>query len=230
VLAQRERSRLRGLHVVPRPADISRPEVQGVRERFDRRCQEAGVNGQLLVEAGPVSQVICNRARWNDVVVLNMEYPPGETVLARLGSGLRQILHRCPRPVLAVPHRVSPLTKPLLAYDGSSKSDEALYIAAYLSTRWNQELVVVVVDENGRVAQEAAQRAERYLQEQGVRFQMLRPAGEVVPLILDTAAGLGCDVLVMGGYDSRPAVFEAVLGSTTNAVLRYTTIPVLVCQ
>ncbi len=230
VLARRENSRLRGLHVVPRPADISRPEVQAVRERFNRRCQEAGVNGQLLVEAGPVSQVICERARWNDVVVLNMEYPPGETMLSRLGSGLRQILHRCPRPVLAAPHRVSPLNRPLLAYDGSPKADEALYIAAYLCARWNQKLIVVVVDENGRQAQEAAERAETYLQERGVAAEVLRLAGEVVPLILDTATQRGCDVLAMGGYDSRPAVFEVVLGSTANAILRHATIPVLVCQ
>lgn len=230
VLARREQSRLRGLHVVPRPADISRPEVQAVRERFDRRCQEVGVNGRLLVEAGPVAQVICERARWNDVVVLNMEYPPGETMRSRLSSGFRQILHRCPRPVLAVPRRVSPLNKPLLAYDGSPKADEALYISAYLCARWNQELVVVVVDENGRSAREAVRRAENYLRERGVAAEVLHLAGKAVPLILDTAAQRGCDVLAMGGYDSRPAVFEVVLGSTADAILRQTTIPVLICQ
>jgi hypothetical protein len=65
----------------------------------------------------------------------NMAHPPGRQPVARLRSGFRDLIQRCPQPVLAVPGDVSPLVHGLIAYDGSPRAEEALNIAAYLALR-----------------------------------------------------------------------------------------------
>ena len=106
-----------------------------------------------MVEVGSVASQICQRAWWTDLVVVSLTYPPAPQLLARLGSGFRTLMRRCARPVLAVPTLIdssvpfndenSRFSRALLAYDGSPKSQEALFVATYLAGRWRIPLVVV---------------------------------------------------------------------------------------
>jgi len=52
----------------------------------------------------------------------------------------------------------------LLAYDGSSKAQEGLFVATYLAGRWGIPLVVVTVEDNGIRAPEILKDAKDYLQ------------------------------------------------------------------
>src|SRR6185369_13856485 len=117
-----------GLHVVPGEAERASPAAQSVRAEFDRRCQAAGISGNLAIEVGEVAPKICELAALTDLVVLNLAYPPAPEPLAKLGSGFRNVILHCPRPVLAVPQYRTLPGKALLAYDGSPKAEEALFV------------------------------------------------------------------------------------------------------
>jgi hypothetical protein len=104
------------------------------------------VKGHLVIGVGEVAEGICSRSRWADLIVTKISYPPPSQPLARLDSGFRDLILRCPRPVLAVPQNVTPLSHALLAYDGSPKAQEALFVAAYLAGRWKISLVVLCHD------------------------------------------------------------------------------------
>ena len=229
IVARREGGRLNGLHVVASEAARESPAAQAVRAEFDRRCAEAGVAGNLVIEAGNVTELLCDRARWNDLVIVSVSYPPGNRPLKRLTSGLRALIQRCPRPILAVPGSVTPLDRALLAYDGSPKSEEALAAAAYLALQWKIELVVVTVVEGYHLSGETQMRARRYLEEHGVTASYVLEYGSVAENILKTAATRGCDLLLMGGYGLDP-LREVVLGSTVDEVLRRARLPVLLCR
>ncbi|MEA3340635.1 MAG: universal stress protein, partial [Chloroflexota bacterium] len=153
-VARHEEARVHGLHVAASEAQRESEGVQTIRAEFDRRCKEAGVPGELAVEVGKVPRSVCWRARWADLVILSLSYPPASQPIARLGSGLSAIIRRSPRPVLMVPETAPRLNRALLAYDGSHKSEEALFVAAYLSVRWEIPLVVVTVIETGRTTSE----------------------------------------------------------------------------
>lgn len=228
-IAQREHGQLRGLHVVPDPEQKEGEEAQAVQAMFTRRCQEAGVPGSLIVESGTVAPTIIDRARWNDLVVLSLTYPPGKKVSERLSSGFRQIVQRCPRPVLAVPHAASALTHALLAYDGNAKSQEALFVAAYVAERWHIPLTVVIAYEKQDSCEPLVEHVRRYLDLHEIEPVWVVEKADAATLILETAVSHACDLIIMGGYGSQP-VLEAVLGNTADAVLRGTTIPALICQ
>ncbi len=228
-IAQREQGQLRGLHIVPKSEDKETPEAHEVQMRFAQRCQEMGISGSLILESGPVAHTIVDRARWNDLVVMNLMYPPGKTVTERLSSGFRQVVQRCPRPVFAAPRTVSPLSHALLAYDGHAKSQEALFVAAYVAERWRIPLTVVISHEKKEPDEEMVKFVQSYINLHEIAANWVIEREDAAHLILKSAASCQCDFIIMGGYGAQPVV-EAVLGSTADTVLQETTIPVLICQ
>ena len=116
-----------------------------------------------------------------------------------------------------------------MAYDDSPKAREALYIAAYLASRWELPLTVVSTLEAGRVTGDALAEAERYLEERSVTATYMQKAGAPEVAILRVAQDRSCDLLLMGGYGHGPVV-EAVVGSAVDYVLRESPWPVLICR
>jgi nucleotide-binding universal stress UspA family protein len=228
-IACRENARLLGLHVVRSAAEKESERVLAVRGEFARRCEALGVRGKLAVEVGRIARKICERSRWADLVVLSMVHPPAPQAVARLSSGFRTLIRRCSTPVLAVPGAFSPLSRPLLAYDGSPKAREALYVATYLTARAQVPLAVVTVPEDGRVTEAALAEAGEYLKAHGVQTSLVLKQGPVADAILKTAEQHGSDLILIGGYGHSPVV-EAVLGSAVDQVLRTTRQPMLICR
>jgi nucleotide-binding universal stress UspA family protein len=131
--------------------------------------------------------------------------------------------------VLAVPGRATGLERALLAYDGSLRSREALYMACYLAGSWGMSLTVVSVVEGSRVDQETLAEAGAYLEGCGLQVDLVAGRGPVAETILKEAEARNCDLILMGGYGHSPMV-EIVLGSAIDQVLRESCCPVLVCR
>jgi nucleotide-binding universal stress UspA family protein len=229
LVALNEQTAVRGLHVVPGAEIVASAGVVALREQFYRQLADVGVSGDLVVETGRVPAVVCDRGRWNDLVVMPLSYPPSRQPLQHLGSGLRQIIARCARPILAVPV-YTPMQKALLAYNGSLQADEALFIATYLAGRWQTGLVVLAVTGGEeRPAAPVLSSASDYLAEHGVQAELVATEGPIAGAILATAAEKGCDFIIMGSYGQQPVV-ELFVGSVLNDVMRDSEIPILIAR
>jgi nucleotide-binding universal stress UspA family protein len=228
-IARREGGQLRGLHVVPSEAQKESEGTQTVQAEFNRRCEAAGISGKLVIEVGGVTRKICERARWTDLIVINLVYPPPPQPVAKLSSGFRTLIRRCASPVLVVPGASSPLDRALLAYDGSPKANEALFVATYLAGRWNISLVVVTVMENGRIPSDALTHAQNYLESHQVQATYIKESGVAPDVILKAAEEHESNLIIMGGYGHSPVV-EVVLGSAVDQVLRASRQPMLICR
>ncbi len=235
VIARREHARLYGLHVVASAEAGRSAAALHVKDEFERRCREAGVQGQLALEVGNVVTVLGERARWVNLVVASLSYPPS----ARLGAGLRtgvsldrgfqSLLRRVHRPVLAVPGPAHAPSKVLLAYDRSPRADIALFASTYLALRWGLPLSVVTVVEGDKPGQKTLSSARAYLEKHGVKADYLVEDGPVAAALLATQKAENADLLVMGSYEYSP-VLEPLLGGVLDEVLRGARVPVLVCQ
>ncbi len=227
-VARREEGQVHGFHAEPSEVNLTSERIQMVEAEFNRRCQAAGLAGKLAFEVGGVASKIRERSEWVDLIVLSLAYPPEPQLAARLASGFRTILYNCARPVLAVPEPVSRLERALLAYDGSPKADEALFVATYLAGQWDLSLVVVTV-ESERIKSETMGRAQSYLETHGVQAKYIQARGPVAQAILRTADKDGSDLILMGSYGPHP-LLEAVRDSTVNHVLRASRRPMLICR
>jgi nucleotide-binding universal stress UspA family protein len=123
----------------------------------------------------------------------------------------------------------SPLSRPLLAYDGGPRSREALLVATYLAIRGQSRLVVVSVVEDGVDAPAALAEARAYLEHHGVEASFVEERGPVADAILRTAQTRESDLILMGGYGHLP-VRELLFSSTVDQVLRGSQQPVLICR
>ncbi len=225
-IAQKNQARIHGLHVVPDPELREAETTRKLVSEFNQRCKNANVNGQIAIEIGGVARKISERAHWVDLIVLPINFPPAEQGVGRLASGFRIIVRRSGRPLMAIPGKLSGLTNILLAYNGSPKSDEGLYLAYRLLKEWDASLVVLTVQEAGR-ASISLNWARKFLEEHQVPATFVQAEGDVVENILRAAQDRHVDLLVMGGYGSNP-LKEVMFGSTVDKVLRRFDYPVII--
>jgi nucleotide-binding universal stress UspA family protein len=225
--ARREGAHVRGLNVLSSQAEAGSKAAQAVQSEFNRRCQIAGIPGDLAFSVGEVPDEICARSRFADLLALYLRYPPPPKPLSKLGSGIHTIIRRCVSPVLAVPGQASSINHILLAYDGSPKAKEALYVATYLAGAWQIPLTVITVVHDD-VTTEDLEHAGIYLASRGVQATAIREDGPVAPTILVVAEECQADLILMGGYGRNPLA-EAILGSVVDEVLRSSRRPVMIC-
>jgi nucleotide-binding universal stress UspA family protein len=230
IVAEMEKSDVRGL-AIRRAHEWGEKRIsdEDLSRAFSERLQHSGIAGNLVFAQGKIAETICERAKVNDLVTLKLNHPPSTNIFARLKSGMRTIVRKSTRPLLFVCERVSRMNHLLLAYDGSQKGKEALYIAAYLASRYNKHLSVLVVDDDEVRGRRRLSEAKDYLGVRCVSQVFRKRTGRISLVILQAAEDVHADMILMGGYGRSP-MFEILFGSTVDGVLRGTQVPVIVSQ
>jgi nucleotide-binding universal stress UspA family protein len=209
---------------------VDGPEAIEIRARFDRFCEQANASGYLkdalTIVNGKIADQVCRYAPLADLIVLNVAHPP-QPGAASVGSGLRAIIWRAARPVLTVRGKVSRMDRALLAFNGSTKSKEALTVAAYLAERWKTALTVLTVLDGEKVFASAQDYARAYLGQRGVQAKFIVAEGPL-DIALDVIKKYEINLVLIGGYNGT-ALREVMLGSAVNFLLREAQCPLLIC-
>ena len=136
--------------------------------------------------------------------------------------------------------------KILIASDGSDGARKALSTAIELSKRLGAELNMVSVEELPRFAssvdeivedkQDQNQRFARVIREarraaevEGIRLSARVVAGRAVPTIVELVEREGFDLLVIG-FMGHSAIYNRLIGSTTDRLVELAPCPVLVAK
>jgi len=249
--AERERAQVFALWAPPEPADDG-PVVKALaaanashevgeaaaRERLAGACGAAGVSHQFAVAKEDLLREVKARAPYVDIVVVatNDGLPGPRTV----EPAVRSLIRRCPKPLLLVGNASGEFRRPLLAYDGGEKAEEALFALAYLAVRWALTPVVLHVGrravgpdrepveaQRGKAEDAALHRAGAYLERLGVRAELVSASGPVAAAIVRVARERGCDIIFLGSH-SRLRWLEEVLGGVVDEVLETTDLPLLI--
>jgi len=229
IIAQKERSDLHGLHVVPSKRMLYDVASLAVQKRFNTLCEEEGIHGKLAIVRGEVVDQVCERALLSDLVVLTVAHPP-VSGLASLGSSIRHIIWRSARPILSVPAgKVSLLDNALLAFDGSLKSKEALFVAAYMAEQWKTRLTVFTSSVgSAQKAEDAQNYARTYLEFHEIEATYMNVDGPL-DVLFDIIEERKINLVLMGGY-SGTVLHEVIIGSAVNYLLRNVDCPLLICR
>ena len=219
--------RIRGLHIKNEIEEDDKHYAL-LYDEFSNRLASSGKSGTLSIATGEISTAIVQHARLSDLLVLKLNYPPSASVFDRMTSGFTTIARKLERPILVVGEQVTNMNSQLLAYDGSSKSKEALYIAAYLAARWNSPLSIITVDDGSPDLANAIANAKAYLSKLGIHYNYHISAGKFEKEVLYLVNELKVDFLLLGGYRNS-SYFEVIFGSSVDPILRGMKIPVLLC-
>jgi nucleotide-binding universal stress UspA family protein len=174
----------------------------------------------------PVS-ALRERAAWVDVVVAPLVIRSADGAAWRLAPRYQGLLRRSPRPVLVSIGAPRPLARALVAYDGGSRADQALFVGAYLAAKWDTTLVVCTVAELQRNAAATLDAARRYLERFGVTADYVDRRGAVSDALVAVADERDCDLILMGSY-RYSRWLESLLGGVLERTLVQAGRPVLV--
>ncbi len=229
IFARREAANLNGLFITQSEPELSSDLSRVIMDQFNQRCEESSVKCKLQMTTGDVVSTICDRARWNDLVILNLTYPPASSAVARWSSGVRNLVQRCPRPILFTPQTTTPLNHALLAYDGSFKAQEALFIASYLAAKWQIHLSVITIGQEVDI-DDIQGDARQYLVDHAVNADYILAEGaKSAEIIIQYAEKLNSDLILTGGYSHNP-ILEVIQGGDVDYLLRHTSVPIIVCR
>ena len=228
LIAQRENAKLHGLHIVETRDDIDCDDSRKIKSRFDQTCKDAGVDGTLAIDVGDVTNRISERAVLTDLIVMKITKPPGAGVSA-LGSPYRTIIERSSRPLLTVPAQESQFEHALLAYDGTDRSKEALFVATYLAEVWKTKLTVFTALDGRKVTSDTQEYVRRYLDIHEVEAEYVISEHGAMDYLKGIVEERNIDLLLMGSH--RGMLFQQLfIGSALDYMLRESKIPIFICR
>jgi len=228
LIAQRENAKLHGLHVVENEIDVYCDESMNIKDRFDQTCKDAGVDGTLAIEVGDVTNKICERAVLTDLIVMKLTQPPGGGVSA-LQSPYRTIIERSSRPLLTVPVQASRFDHALLAYDGTDRSKEALFVAAYLAEMWKTKLTVFTATDGRKVTANTQEYVRRYLDIHEVEAEYILSQHGAMDFLKQTVDERNIDLVLMGSHGGT-FLQQVFIGSALDHMLRGSKVPIFICR
>jgi len=228
LIAHRENAKLHGLHIVETNNDAESAAAMQVRAHFDQTCREASVEGSLAIDVGDVTNRICERAVLTDLIVTKLTNPPS-TGISALQSAYRSIIQRSSRPLLTVPQQATQFRRALLAYDGTDRSKDALFVATYFAEVWKTELIVFTAADGTKVKADVQDYVRRYLDIHEVDAEYILSRQGAMDDLKKTVEEKNVDLVLMGSHGGN--VLQQVLaGSAMDYMLRESNIPIFICR
>jgi nucleotide-binding universal stress UspA family protein len=209
--------------------------AQRVEAAFKERMARDGLSGEWRLVQGLLPRQISAQGRCADLVIVGQVSSEGEG--PRDSAHIEAALFDSGRPVLVVPHAGhtgSIGRRVLIGWNGSPEAARAVHDALPLMVGAEAVTVVTIDPEGGPGANEEGPGADiaRHLARHGLPVMVRRvtgPAAAAGDLLLNEAADLGADLIVMGAF-GHSRLREFVLGGATRTLLAQMTAPVLMAH
>jgi nucleotide-binding universal stress UspA family protein len=228
IIAQRENAKLHGLHIVDTIDDAESSDSLGVKARFDQTCKDAGVEGNLAIDVGDITTKICERAVLTDLIVLKIINPPA-TGISALQSPFRTIIEKSSRPLLTIPAEASQFNRALLAYDGTERAKEALFVATYLAETWKTGLIVFTAMDSAKLKADVQDYVRRYLELHEVEAEYVISDHGATDYLKKTVEENNIDLVLMGSHGGS-MLQQILVGSALDYMLRESRVPTFICR
>jgi nucleotide-binding universal stress UspA family protein len=207
----------------------ARTAATGLAARFRERLRLEGVAGEWRQIEGAATEQVALQARYADLVVAGQKHPDGSQPEA--DAIIERVLFSAGRPVLIVPYTTRAETvgrRVLIGWNASRESARAVHDALPLIARAEAATVLTVARRGGEEDQAGAAIA-LHLARHGIKVRVEHTIAAGIAtsdILLNTAADLSADLLVVGGY-GHSRFRELVLGGVTRTLLQHMTLPVL---
>lgn len=184
---------------------------------------------ELQKISGPPVDVICEQALTVDLVVMGSRGEFARWESKMIGATIEAVTRLCNKSLLIVGKEYITPSKMLMAYDGSPNANRALAIAGYMAQKLEVPITLLTITDQPEHGRNVLREAERYLEPYDVEISSEIASGTVDHVIVQYAESNNCDLIAMGAY-GHSRIREAILGSTTEQIIRKSKIPVLLAK
>ena len=206
-------------------------KAESILKEFREQCEAADIHPETKKVTGVIDETIIEEGRkCCDWILLAQR---GEHFHidggAILGSTAQAVVRHSGKPVLVTPELFREIKNMALAYDGSAPAQNALKLAAELSAQAAWPLAVVIITDDQTLGAKLSEKAKEFLKTTPVDYTILILKGKEDKELLKYTREGAVDLLAMGAYGHN-RLREMLVGSTTSAVIRKSTIPVLLTR
>lgn len=184
----------------------------------------------LEKESGNPVDVICDKAKLADMVIMGARGEFAKWSDKMLGATLEAITRLSIKPVFISPKEFRDIKKIMIAYDGSENSSRALTLAAFFASKLDLPLLLLNVNDSIESGRNILQEAKEYLAPYQIKkLEEKITTGDATDQIVHVSKEEQIDLIIMGSY-GHSRIREAILGSTTVQTMRQVTTPVLMAR
>jgi len=208
---------------------ILEEKANAVLEKCDAILTKENVTHTVEKLAGPPADLICEKAPLVDILIMGARGEFERWKKKLVGATADAVVRQWNKPIMITPKKFNKIKRLLFSYDGSEKANRALQILGVLSTHLRAPVTVLTVHDREQMRQKLLKEAQVYLEPYDVSVELVGVAGNPEKEIPQVAHDKKCDLILMGAF-GHSRIREAILGSTTEQVIRNTSTPVLLAK
>ena len=200
----------------------------GIAEEGERR----GIPVQTTLEFGVPPLVFEQIQARTELVVMGRRGEHAASGGDYSGSTMDRFIRRASRCCLVTPGKFAPVSKILVAVDGSVCASRALHEAAELANPLKVPLVILSVADRESELPDAATTAENahsLVRAHDCAAAAMTAAGAPALRILETAGAAGCNLVVLGMH-GHGWIYDRLIGSVAAHVVSHAEMPVLLVR
>ncbi len=169
--------------------------------------------------------------KYSDLIVLGQRGEAADFASGHLGANVDRIVRSSSQPCLVIPREFKPISRILIAYDGSATGKKLLQFLVDSPSFQNLEIHLLTVAKSNTVqtGMDRLNEAQQVLQKAGYKPVCSLIEGESEKVIGNYVTQQDISLLLMGAY-GHSRIRNLVIGSTTAQLLRSSNIPVLLCR
>jgi len=211
----------------------NRIAMQHGRVMLEQACERAraddAIDPQALQRHGPLVQALTELEEGVRLFVLGKRGEAADFNTGHLGANLERVVRSVHRPTLVASREFRPVETFAIAFDGSPTTCKCVEMVAMSPLLQGLDCHLIVAGSEDSKGAAALDWAVQRLESAGFSPQTHRQAGDAERVIAECVDRLSVDLLVMGAY-GHSRIRHLIVGSTTTAVLRSCTIPVLLLR
>ncbi|HYH17162.1 MAG TPA: universal stress protein [Azospirillum sp.] len=175
---------------------------------------------------GDVVETVADLEAGADLVVIGKRGEAADVATPHLGSNLERVVRASHRPVLVASRAFQPIDRFLIAFDGGPSVTRAIDDIAQGPLLRGLGCRMLMVGAATPEARERLDRAAERLRGAGFAVDAGIEAGQPDDVIARAVERDGIGLLVMGAY-GHSRIRSLIIGSTTTAMIRSSTAPIL---
>ena len=220
--------------------------LQELAELDHQRSRLAHEQGRILLNSGKEyladlgMPVVDTLQRHGQLVETTQELSSGMRMLIMgkqgtthahelIGRNIESVIRTLSNPIMVVQPGFQTPSRFLFAYDASPTAKKVLELIASSPLLKGLECELVMVGEPSDEHERQLAQAKQVLKSAGIRVEAMLLQGEVVPMVCQHAADMGCNLIVMGAY-GHSRIRQFIVGSTTTGILKTTESSVLLLR
>ncbi len=178
---------------------------------------------------GSPADIICEKAPLVDLLVIGARGEFEKWKKTLVGATADAVVRQWNKAIMLTPKKFKKISKIMFAYDGSERSNRALQLVGLLATQLKAPVTVINVQDKESLRQKLLEEAGQYLEPYKISVDLVGVSGNPEKEIPKVCEERKCDLIIMGAF-GHSRIREAILGSTTEQVIRNTDVPVLLSK